>query len=71
MHWKYNPQLVREMSQGKICVSMVLGGISVGGRMDPHMIQNGALTAQKYADVILRPYVIIITRTIGGFFFTA
>ncbi|GFW20479.1 transposable element Tcb2 transposase [Trichonephila clavipes] len=37
---------------------MVWGGISIGGRTDLHIIRNGTLTGQRYADEILRPHVI-------------
>ncbi|GFV16781.1 hypothetical protein TNCV_4042911 [Trichonephila clavipes] len=32
---------------------MVWGGISIGGRTDLHIIQNGTLTGRRYADEIL------------------
>ncbi|GFX86340.1 transposable element Tcb2 transposase [Trichonephila clavipes] len=37
---------------------MVWGGISIGGRTDLHIIRNGTLTGQRYADEILRHHVI-------------
>ncbi|GFV35338.1 transposable element Tcb2 transposase [Trichonephila clavipes] len=37
---------------------MVWGGISIGGRTDLHIIRNGPLMGRRYADEILRPYVI-------------
>ncbi|GFS50615.1 transposable element Tcb2 transposase [Trichonephila clavipes] len=37
---------------------MVWDGISIGRRTDLHIIRNGTLTGRRYADEILRPYVI-------------
>ncbi|GFW17106.1 transposable element Tcb2 transposase [Trichonephila clavipes] len=47
---------------------MVWGGISIGGRTDLHIIRNGTLTGQRYADEILRPHVIPYTGAIGDSF---
>ncbi|GFV16316.1 transposable element Tcb2 transposase [Trichonephila clavipes] len=47
---------------------MVWGGISIGGRTDLHIIRNGTLTVRRYADEILRPYVIPYAVAIGDFF---
>ncbi|GFW96640.1 transposable element Tcb2 transposase [Trichonephila clavipes] len=44
---------------------MVWGGISIGGRTDLHIIQNGTLTGRRYADEILRPHVIPYAGAIG------
>ncbi|GFW70672.1 transposable element Tcb2 transposase [Trichonephila clavipes] len=46
----------------------VLGGISIGGRTDLHIIRNGTLTGRRYADEILRPHVIPYTGAIGDSF---
>ncbi|GFU32539.1 transposable element Tcb2 transposase [Trichonephila clavipes] len=51
-----NPAFVRERSQYRRAGWMVWGGISIGGRTDLHIIQNGTLTGRRYADEILRPY---------------
>ncbi|GFV65203.1 transposable element Tcb2 transposase [Trichonephila clavipes] len=53
-----NPAFVRERSQYRRAGWMVWGGISIGGRTDLHIIRNGTLTGRRYADEILRPYVI-------------
>ncbi|GFX41846.1 transposable element Tcb2 transposase [Trichonephila clavipes] len=47
---------------------MVWGGISIGGRTDLHIIRNGTLTGRRYADEILRPYVIPYAVAIGDSF---
>ncbi|GFY33240.1 transposable element Tcb2 transposase [Trichonephila clavipes] len=47
---------------------MVWGGISIGGRTDLHIIRNGTLTGRRYADEILRPYVITYAVAIGDSF---
>ncbi|GFW40617.1 transposable element Tcb2 transposase [Trichonephila clavipes] len=47
---------------------MVWGGISIGGRTDLHIIRNGPLTGRRYADEILRPYVIPYAGAIGDSF---
>ncbi|GFV05749.1 transposable element Tcb2 transposase, partial [Trichonephila clavipes] len=53
-----NPAFVRERSQYRKASWMVWGVISIGGRTDLHIIQNGTLTGRRYADEILRPHVI-------------
>ncbi|GFX08857.1 transposable element Tcb2 transposase [Trichonephila clavipes] len=47
---------------------MVWGGISVGGRTDLHIIRNGTLMGRRYADELLRPYVIPYAVAIGDSF---
>ncbi|GFV09911.1 transposable element Tcb2 transposase [Trichonephila clavipes] len=47
---------------------MVWGGISIGGRMDLHIIRNDTLTGRRYADKILRPLVIPYAGAIGDSF---
>ncbi|GFW29798.1 transposon Tf2-6 polyprotein [Trichonephila clavipes] len=47
---------------------MVWGGISIGGRTDLHIIRNGTLTGRRYADEILRPYVIPYAVATGDSF---
>ncbi|GFV35785.1 transposable element Tcb2 transposase [Trichonephila clavipes] len=61
------PAFVRERSQYRRAGWMVLGGISIGGRTDLHIIRNGTLKGQRYADKILRPHV-IYTGAIGDSF---
>ncbi|GFU60425.1 transposable element Tcb2 transposase [Trichonephila clavipes] len=63
-----NPAFVRERSQYRRAGWMVWGGISIGGRTDLHIIQNGTLTGRRYADEILRPYVIPYAVAIGDSF---
>ncbi|GFV82712.1 transposable element Tcb2 transposase [Trichonephila clavipes] len=63
-----NPAFVRERSQYRRAGWMVWGGISIGGRTDLHIIRNGTLTGRKYADEILRPYVIPYAVAIGDSF---
>ncbi|GFW81185.1 transposable element Tcb2 transposase [Trichonephila clavipes] len=63
-----NPAFVRERSQYRRAGWMVWGGISIGGRMDLHIIRNGTLTGRRYADKILRPYVIPYAVAIGDSF---
>ncbi|GFU64124.1 transposable element Tcb2 transposase [Trichonephila clavipes] len=63
-----NPAFVRERSQYRRAGWMVWGGISIGGRMDLHIIRNGTLTGRRYADEILRPYVIPYAVAIGDSF---
>ncbi|GFT91419.1 protein CNPPD1 [Trichonephila clavipes] len=60
-----NPAFVRERLQYKRAGWMVWGGISIGGRMDLHIIRNGTLTGRRYADEILRPHVIPYAGAIG------
>ncbi|GFV32136.1 hypothetical protein TNCV_1674251 [Trichonephila clavipes] len=43
-------------------------GIRVGGRIDLNIIRNGNLTAQRYANEILRSHVIPYAATIGDSF---
>ncbi|GFW64638.1 transposable element Tcb2 transposase [Trichonephila clavipes] len=63
-----NPAFVRERSQYRRAGWMVWGGISIGGRMDLHIIRNGTLTDRRYADKILRPHVIPYAGAIGDSF---
>ncbi|GFT66993.1 transposable element Tcb2 transposase [Trichonephila clavipes] len=63
-----NPAFVRERSQYRRAGWMVWGGISIGGRTDLHIIRNGTLTGRRYADEILRPYVIPYAVAIGDSF---
>ncbi|GFV24195.1 transposable element Tc1 transposase [Trichonephila clavipes] len=63
-----NPAFVRERSQYRRAGWMVWGGISIGGRTDLHIIQNGTLTGRRYADEILRPHVIPYAGAIGDSF---
>ncbi|GFT77416.1 transposable element Tcb2 transposase [Trichonephila clavipes] len=63
-----NPAFVRERSQYRRAGWMVWGGISIGGRTDLHIIRNGTLTGRRYADEILRPYVIPYAVVIGDSF---
>ncbi|GFU99339.1 transposable element Tcb2 transposase [Trichonephila clavipes] len=63
-----NPAFVRERSQYRRDGWMVWGGISIGGRTDLHIIWNGTLTGQRYADEILRPLVIPYAGAIGDSF---
>ncbi|GFV30791.1 transposable element Tcb2 transposase [Trichonephila clavipes] len=63
-----NPAFVRERSQYRRAGWMVWGGISIGGRTDLHIIGNGTLTRQRYADEILRPHVIPYAGAIGDSF---
>ncbi|GFW00588.1 cubilin [Trichonephila clavipes] len=63
-----NPAFVRERSQYRRAGWMVWGGISIGGRTDLHMIRNGTLTGQRYADEILRLHVIPYAGAIGDSF---
>ncbi|GFW43885.1 transposable element Tcb1 transposase [Trichonephila clavipes] len=63
-----NPAFVRERSQYRRAGWMVWGGISIGGRMDLHIIRNGTLMGQRYADEILRPHVIPYAGAIGESF---
>ncbi|GFT20335.1 transposable element Tcb2 transposase [Trichonephila clavipes] len=60
-----NPAFVRERSQYRRAGWMVWSGISIGGRTDLHIIQNGTLTGRRYADEILRPHVIPYAGAIG------
>ncbi|GFY32654.1 transposable element Tcb2 transposase [Trichonephila clavipes] len=62
------PTFVRERSQYRRAGWMVLGGISIGGRTDLHIIRNGTLTGRRYADEILRPHVIPYAGAIGDSF---
>ncbi|GFT01131.1 transposable element Tcb2 transposase [Trichonephila clavipes] len=62
------PTFVRERSQYRRAEWMVLGGISIGGRTDLHIIRNGTLTGRRYADEILRPHVIPYAGAIGDSF---
>ncbi|GFW14580.1 transposable element Tcb2 transposase [Trichonephila clavipes] len=63
-----NAAFVRERSQYRSAGWMVWGGISIGGRMDLHIIRNGPLTGRRYADEILRPHVIPYAGAIGDSF---
>ncbi|GFY16019.1 transposable element Tcb2 transposase [Trichonephila clavipes] len=63
-----NPAFVRERSQYRRAGWMVWGGISIGRRTDLHIIWNGTLTGRRYADEILRPYVIPYAVAIGDSF---
>ncbi|GFX12570.1 transposable element Tcb2 transposase [Trichonephila clavipes] len=63
-----NSAFVRERSQYRSAGSMVWGGISIGGRMDLHIIRNGTLMGRRYADEILRPHVIPYFGAIGDSF---
>ncbi|GFU90452.1 transposable element Tcb2 transposase [Trichonephila clavipes] len=63
-----NPAFVRERSQYRRAGWMVWGGISIGGRTDLHIIRNDTLTGRRYADEILRPYVIPYARAIKDSF---
>ncbi|GFT89038.1 transposable element Tcb2 transposase [Trichonephila clavipes] len=63
-----NPAFVRERSQYRRAGWMVWGGISIGGRTDLHIIRKGTLTGRRYADEILRPYVILYAVAIGDSF---
>ncbi|GFT61361.1 transposable element Tcb2 transposase [Trichonephila clavipes] len=63
-----NPAFVRERSQYRRAGWMVWGGISIGGRTDLHIIQNGTLTGRRYADEILRPHVTPYAGAIGDSF---
>ncbi|GFV43902.1 transposable element Tcb2 transposase [Trichonephila clavipes] len=63
-----NPAFVRERSQYRRAGWMVWGEISIGGRTDLHIIQNGTLTGRRYADEILRPHVIPYAGAIGDSF---
>ena len=47
---------------------MVWGLISIGGRTDLHIIQNGTFTARRYADEMLQPHVIPYAGAIGDSF---
>ncbi|GFW51015.1 transposable element Tcb2 transposase [Trichonephila clavipes] len=60
-----NAAFVRERSQYRRAGWIVWGGISIGGRTDLHIIRNGPLTGRRYADEILRPYVIPYAGAIG------
>ena len=48
---------------------MVWGGISVNGSTDLYLIPRGGLTAVRYRDEILNPYVTPYTNQIGPTFF--
>lgn len=63
-----NPIFVRERSHYRRGGLMVWAGISIGGRTDLHIIRNGNLTAQRYADEILRPHVVPYAAAIGDSF---
>ncbi|GFT52756.1 transposable element Tcb2 transposase [Trichonephila clavipes] len=63
-----NPAFIRERSQYRRAGWMVWGGISIGGRTDPHIIRNGTLKGRRYADEILRPHVIPYAGAIGDSF---
>ncbi|GFV29054.1 transposable element Tcb2 transposase [Trichonephila clavipes] len=63
-----NPAFIRERSQYRRAGWMVWGVISIGGRTDLHIIRNGTLTGRRYADEILRPYVIPYAGAIGDSF---
>ncbi|GFU52654.1 transposable element Tcb2 transposase [Trichonephila clavipes] len=63
-----NAAFVRERSQYRRAGWMVWGGISIGGRTDLHIIRNGPLAGRRYADEILRPYVIPYAGAIGDSF---
>lgn len=43
-------------------------GISINGRTDLYIIRNGAVTAQRYRDEILRPIVVLYAAAIGDEF---
>ncbi|GFW42542.1 transposable element Tcb2 transposase [Trichonephila clavipes] len=45
-----------------------VGGISIDGRTDLHIIRNGPLTARRYRDEILRPIVVPYAAAIGDDF---
>ncbi|GFS67859.1 transposable element Tcb2 transposase [Trichonephila clavipes] len=66
--FRNNPAFVRERSQYRRAGWMVWGGISIGGRTDLHIIRNGTFTGRRYADEILRPYVIPYAVAIGDSF---
>ncbi|GFU91054.1 transposable element Tcb2 transposase [Trichonephila clavipes] len=44
---------------------LVYGGISIDGRTDLYIIQDGPLTARRYRDEILRPIVVPYAAAIG------
>ncbi|GFW20801.1 DDE_3 domain-containing protein [Trichonephila clavipes] len=44
---------------------MVWAGITIGGRSDLHIIWNGILTAQRYANEILRSHIVLHIVAIG------
>ena len=45
-----------------------MGRIIIGGRTDLHIIRNGTLTSQRYADEILRLHVVLYFSTNGNNF---
>ncbi|GFV55083.1 transposable element Tcb2 transposase [Trichonephila clavipes] len=47
---------------------LVYGGISIDGRTDLYIIQDGPLTARRYRDEILRPIVVSYAAAIGDDF---
>ena len=47
---------------------MVWAGVSNGGRTDLYVIQGGTLTAVRYRDEILRPFVVPYAGAIGDSF---
>ncbi|GFW93287.1 transposable element Tcb2 transposase [Trichonephila clavipes] len=49
-------------------VVLVYGGISIDGRTDLYIIQDGPLTTRRYRDEILRPIVVLYAAAIGDDF---
>ncbi|GFV08260.1 DDE_3 domain-containing protein [Trichonephila clavipes] len=55
--WAARAWSILHVSQ-RLCGLMVWAGISIFGRTDLHIIWNSNLTAQRYANEILRPHIV-------------
>ncbi|GFT40650.1 transposable element Tcb2 transposase, partial [Trichonephila clavipes] len=55
---KNNPAFVHESLRFGGGGVLVYGDISIDGRKDPYIIRDGPLTARRYRDEILRPFVV-------------
>ena len=60
-----NPAFVEERSPFGGAGLIVWAGVSIGGLMDLYIIQGGTLTAVRYRDEILRPFVLSYAGAIG------
>ncbi|GFW69200.1 transposable element Tcb1 transposase [Trichonephila clavipes] len=63
-----NPVFVHESLRFGGRGVLVYGGISIDGRTDLYIIQDGPLTARRYRDEILRPIVVPYVAAIGDDF---
>ncbi|GFV28975.1 transposable element Tcb2 transposase [Trichonephila clavipes] len=60
-----NPAFVHESVTFGVGGVLVYGGISIDGRTDLYIIQDGPLTTHRYRDEILRPVVVLYAAAIG------